>query len=315
MITVLTGGTGGAKFLQGVVRAIPPAQLTAIVNTGDDVIWWGLNISPDVDSVVYGLAGLLSRERGWGIEGDTFSCLERMRALGEPTWFQLGDRDLATHVRRTGMLRSGRTLTGITAELAASFGVTSRVLPMTDDRVETRVLTDRGELSFQEYFVRERWAVPVRQVRFAGADKARATPEVLQAIRDAEAILIAPSNPITSIGPILAVPGIRETLRSASARKVAVSPIISGKAFSGPAAQLLQAHGFAPTVAGVAAAYRDFLDTLVVDNADAASVAEVEATGVRAVCTKTLMDSDEAKRALAQACLAASLSQSRAARL
>ncbi|HEU5453950.1 MAG TPA: 2-phospho-L-lactate transferase [Terriglobales bacterium] len=313
MIAVLTGGTGGAKFLQGVVRAVPPRQVTAIVNTGDDVVWWGLNISPDIDSVMYGLAGLLSRERGWGLEGDTFACLEHMRELGEPSWFQLGDRDLATHVRRTGMLRSGKTLTAVTAELAASFGVSSRLLPMTDDRVETRVLTARGELSFQEYFVREKWKVPVRKVRFAGAETARPTFEVLRAIASAEVIVIAPSNPITSIGPILAVPGIREALRSSPAQKVAVSPIISGKAFSGPADQLMVAHGFPATVAGVAAIYREFLSTLVIDHADAASVSEIEALGLRAVCASTLMNSEDAKRDLAAVCLAAGRSHTRAA--
>lgn len=305
MIAVLTGGTGGAKFLQGVVRVLPPEQVTAIINTGDDVTWWGLNISPDVDSVMYGLAGLLSRERGWGLEGDTFECLERMRALGEPTWFQLGDRDLATHVRRTGMLRSGKTLTAVTAELAASFGVTSRLLPMTDDRVETRVLTSRGELAFQEYFVRERWKLPVRKVRFAGMEKAKPTAEVLRAIANADVIVVAPSNPVTSIGPILAVPGIREALRSSPAPRVAISPIISGKAFSGPADQLMAAHGFPPTVAGVAAMYRDFLHTLIIDDSDAATVGEIEALGVRAICTSTVMSSEESKRSLAQVSLAA----------
>ena len=313
MITVLTGGTGGAKFLQGMVRAVPPQQVTAIINTGDDVVWWGLNVSPDIDSVMYGLAGLLSRERGWGLEGDTFACLERMRALGEPTWFQLGDRDLGTHVRRTGMLRSGKSLTAVTAELAASFGVTSRLLPMSDDRVETRVLTSRGELSFQEYFVRERWKLPVRKVRFVGAETARPTAEVLHAIASAEAIVVAPSNPVTSIGPILAVPGIREALRSSPAHKVAVSPIISGKAFSGPADQLMAAHGFPPTVAGVAAIYRDFLNTLVIDHTDAASISEIQALGLRSVCAPTLMSSEASKRSLAQVCLSAERSQMRAA--
>jgi LPPG:FO 2-phospho-L-lactate transferase len=173
MIVVLTGGTGGAKFLQGLAQKVPQQQITAIVNTGDDLTWWGLNISPDIDSIVYGLAGMLSRERGWGVEDDTFACMERMRALGEATWFQLGDRDLAMHIRRTNMQRSGRTLTSVTAELAANCGVTARVLPMSDDRVITRILTDEGELPFQEYFVRERYALPPRGVRFAGAESAR----------------------------------------------------------------------------------------------------------------------------------------------
>lgn len=303
MITVLTGGSGGAKFLQGLVQAVPPEQVTSIVNTGDDLEWWGLHVSPDLDSIVYGLAGLLSRERGWGLEGETFACLERMRALGEATWFQLGDRDLATHLRRTCMLRSGRTLTSVTAELATAMGVRSRVLPMSNDCVVTRVLTDRGELVFQEYFVRERHALPARGVRFAGAEQARPAPGVLEAIAEAEIVLLAPSNPVTSIGPILAVPGIREALRSTVAPKVAVTPIIAGKAFSGPAAQLMDAEHFPPTVAGVAACYRDFLTALVIDYADAAVAAEIQGIGVQAVCANTVMDSEPAKRLLAEAAL------------
>src|SRR5258706_8315723 len=208
MITVLCGGTGAAKFLQGLVRVVAPRELTCIVNTGDDLIWWGLHVSPDLDSVAYGLAGLLSRECGWGVEGDTFECLGRMRALGAPAWFGLGDRDLATHLFRSERLRAGATLTQATAEIAQKLGIAARILPMSDERVETRVATEIGELSFQEYFVRERHAMAVRGVRFVGAEGARPAPGVVEAIAKAEAVMIAPSNPITSVGPILAVPGI-----------------------------------------------------------------------------------------------------------
>src|SRR5688572_16801602 len=213
MITVLTGGTGGAKFVQGLMQLVPQRELTLIVNTGDDLQWWGLHVSPDLDSITYALAGLLSRERGWGVNGDTFHCLEQMRRLGAPAWFQIGDCDLATHLARTHMLASGKSLAEATAELARGMGVEARTLPMSDDRVETRVQTASGELSFQEYFVRERYQPEPLAVRFIGTDAARPAPGVLDAIRDADAVLIAPSNPVTSIGPILAVPGIREALR------------------------------------------------------------------------------------------------------
>ncbi len=305
MIAILTGGTGGAKFIEGVVRVIPPADLAVIVNTGDDLRWWGLHVSPDIDSVTYALAGLLSRERGWGVEGDTFTCLERMRQFGAPGWFQLGDRDLATHLRRTELLASGKTLSQATAIITQRLGVESRILPMTDDPVETRVDTEKGELSFQEYFVRERWQPQVRAVRFSGAEHARPAPGVLDAIQSASTVLIAPSNPITSIGPILAVPGIREALRNTPAVSVAVSPIIGDAAVSGPAGHLMKAAGLPVSAAGVAQAYADFLDFLIIDNQDAERTAEVERLGVHARVAATMMYSDCEKLALARAALAA----------
>lgn len=315
MIVVLTGGTGGAKFVQGLAQVLPPAEITAIVNTGDDLAWWGLHVSPDLDSITYALAGVLSPERGWGYAGDTFHCLERMRQMGAPGWFQLGDRDLATHLTRTQLLEGGRSLTEATAALARSFGISARILPMSDDRVETRVLTDAGELSFQEYFVRERYQVAPRAVRFAGAERARPAPGVLQAIADAGAVLIAPSNPITSIGPILAVPGISEALRQTSAPVIAVSPIVGGAAVSGPAGALMQLRGLPVSVAGVAQAYAEFVDALVVDERDRESADEIEALGIRAVCARTIMDSDAAKSELARVALgAASATGARAAR-
>jgi LPPG:FO 2-phospho-L-lactate transferase len=311
MIAILTGGTGGAKFVQGMVRAVPAAEVTVIVNTGDDLLWWGLHVSPDLDSVTYALAGLLSRERGWGVEGDTFTCLERMQQLGAPAWFQLGDRDLATHLRRTELLASGRTLSKATAEITRALGIGSRILPMSDDKVETRVLitSDQrpgtSDLSFQEYFVRERWRPAVRGVRFTGADTAKPAPGVLGAIARAGAVFLAPSNPITSIGPILAVPGIRDALGSTPATVVAVSPIIGSAPVSGPAGELMKSAGLPVSAAGVAQAYRDFLDALLIDDADKERAAEVEATGVQARVAATMMDSDAAKLALARAALAA----------
>jgi LPPG:FO 2-phospho-L-lactate transferase len=311
MIAVLTGGTGGAKFVQGLVRAVPPDEVTVIVNTGDDLSWWGLHVSPDIDSVTYALAGVLSRERGWGVEGDTFTCLERMSQLGAPAWFQLGDRDLATHLRRTELMAAGASLSQATHQIGRAFGIHARVLPMTDDAVETRVLTDDGELSFQEYFVRERWQVQARGVRFAGAERATPAPGVIDAISAAAAVLIAPSNPITSIGPILAVPGVSDALRSTSAVVVAVSPIIGNAAVSGPAGELMQCAGLPVSAAGVAQAYADFLDVLIIDERDAGRTAEVERAGVSARVAATIMYSDREKLTLARDALAAARQQTR----
>ena len=302
MITVLTGGTGGAKFVQGLVRVVPPEEVTAIVNTGDDLTWWGLHVSPDLDSITYALAGILSRERGWGVEGDTFTCLERMRQLGAPAWFQLGDRDLATHLRRTQLL-TVHTLTEATSEIASEMGVRARILPMSDDRVQTRVLTDAGELSFQEYFVRERYRVPAKGVRFVGAEQAQAAPGVVAAIRDAAAVLIAPSNPITSIGPIRSVPGIRAALCQTAV--IAVSPIVGGAAVSGPAGELMKTQQMPVSIAGVAQAYQDFLDALIADERDRPHAADIEKLGIHVTFTNTIMDSDNAKAELARAAVSA----------
>src|SRR5262249_44006240 len=271
MIVVLTGGTGGAKFIQGLQQVLPAEDITVVVNTGDDLDWWGLHVSPDIDSVVYALAGILSSERGWGVEGDTFSCLAWMKQLGAPGWFQLGDRDLATHLRRTQLLRAGRSLSQATAEFATNHGLRSNVLPMSDDRVETRVMTSLGDISFQEYFVRERFQVEVQEVRYSGAEVAQPAPGVIEAIVAADAVFIAPSNPLTSIGLILAIPGIREVLKHTSGSVIAVSPIVGGAAVSGPAGALMHAHGLPVSAEGVAHYYRDFLDVLIIDKHDAAT--------------------------------------------
>ncbi|MFZ3211689.1 MAG: 2-phospho-L-lactate transferase [Terriglobales bacterium] len=301
MMVVLSGGTGGAKFVQGLAAVVPARELTVIVNTGDDLTWWGLHVSPDLDSIIYALAGMLSRERGWGVESDTFQCLEAMRRMGAPSWFQLGDRDLATHLRRTELLSENKTLSAATAAIARSLGVQARVLPMSDDRVETRVITADGELSFQEYFVRERYQVAVRGVQFEGAERARPAPAVLEAIAQAEAVVIAPSNPITSIGPILAVPGIREALKQTKALVAAISPIIGGAAVSGPAGELMQTQGLPVSIAGVARCYADFFDLLIADERDSACGRRVEGIAVR--YTSTVMKSEADKAALARSVL------------
>jgi len=307
MIVLLTGGTGGAKFLQGLMQVVPQDQITCVVNTGDDFVCWGLHVSPDVDSITYALAGKLSRERGWGVEGDTFECLEVLRRMGAPSWFQIGDRDLGLHVFRTEKLRAGKSLSQVTAEVADGLSVHARILPMSDELVETRVATPAGELSFQEYFVRERCRVPVSGVRFAGSERARPAPGITETIHGAEAVIIAPSNPVTSIGPILAVPGIREALRMTSATIGAVSPIVGGAAVSGPAVELMRTQGLAPSIAGVAKAYADFLDALIADESDAAAAPEVEALGIRVQLAATLMKSDADKAALAKVVMQAVL--------
>ena len=303
MIVVLTGGTGGAKFVEGLARVVPQEDLTCIVNTGDDLLWWGLYVSPDVDSITYVLTGLLSPERGWGVANDTFQCQAAMGRLGSPTWFSVGDRDLATHLTRTQLLQAGHTLSQTTAEISRRVRLAARILPMCDERVETRVLTPIGELSFEEYFVHRWYQDPVESVRFAGIDHAKPAPGVLEAIQNADVIVLAPSNPVTSIGPILAVPGIREALRQTRAPVAAVSPIVRGAAVSGPAGILMQAVGLPVSLEGVAQAYSDFLDLLIADDADAGAAASFQHPMVRVRCTRTIMKTPEQKTALAKAAL------------
>lgn len=309
MIVVFTGGTGGTKLVQGLQQVVASADMTVIVNTGDDIEWWGLHVSPDVDSVLYGLADLISKDRGWGVDGDSFRCLERMKQLDQPGWFSLGDLDLATHLTRTALLRAGKTLSEATAELAEKFGIRARVLPMSDQRISTVLDTAKGTLTFQEYFVRERHQVEVHGVHFEGAEQASPAPGVIESIKAADMIVFAPSNPVTSIGPILAVPGVREALRQTPAPVVAVSPIIGGAAVSGPAGRLMEMKGWPSTIAGVAQAYEDFLDMLVVDRADEAALSDQQSafdrqrdsrsTPIRFLATNTMMNSIETKSRLA----------------
>jgi LPPG:FO 2-phospho-L-lactate transferase len=312
VITVLTGGTGGAKFVEGLRQVVPAENLTLVVNTGDDLMWWGLYVSPDIDSIIYALAGLLSRERGWGVKGDTFFCLQAMGQLGQPIWFHTGDRDLAMHVLRSKLLAEGKTLSEVTTLIADKLGVKARILPMSNSRVETRVGTPVGELSFEEYFVQRWFQDPVESVRFAGAADAEPAPGVMEAITSADTVLLAPSNPVTSIAPILAVPGVREALQRTKARIAAVSPIVAGKAVSGPAGILMASQGLPVSVAGVAQYYHDFLDVLVVDERDAGTAEELRQSGLRVHTAKTVMQTAEDKAELAQAVLAAVSGQSAA---
>ena len=296
MICVLTGGTGGAKFVDGLSQVIPPEEITLIVNTGDDLLWWGLYVSPDIDSITYVLSGLLSRERGWGVKGDTFLCLQAMGQLAEPTWFHTGDRDLAVHLLRSRLLAEGKTLSEATSTICDKLGVKARILPMSNSRVETRVDTPSGELTFEEYFVQRWYQDPVNSVRFAGASDAEPAPGVIEAIVSADAVLIAPSNPITSIGPILA-------LVRARGKVAAVSPIIGNAAVAGPAGILMAAQGLPCSIAGVAKAYEDFLDLLICDTRDAQAADMLRGKGLRVECTQTIMRSAEDKCALARTVL------------
>ena len=310
MICVLTGGTGGAKLVDGLRQVIPPEEITLIVNTGDDLLWWGLYVSPDIDSITYVLSGLLSRERGWGVRGDTFLCLQAMGQLGEPTWFHTGDRDLAVHLLRSRLLAEGKTLAEATSVICEKLSVRARILPMSNSRMETRVDTPSGDLSFEEYFVQRWYQDPVNSVRFAGASDAEPAPGVIDAITSADAVLIAPSNPITSIGPILAVPGIREALLRARGKVAAVSPIVGNAAVAGPAGILMEAHGLPCSVAGVAKAYEDFLDLLVCDTRDARAAEALRGNGLRVESAQTIMRTVEDKAGLARTVLSYALAES-----
>jgi LPPG:FO 2-phospho-L-lactate transferase len=288
-VTALAGGVGGAKLLVGLQQAMEPRNLTAIVNTADDAEIYGLHISPDVDIVSYWLAGLADTERGWGIQGDTFTIVQALERLGIETWFRLGDRDLGTCLYRTNRLREGAVLSEVTAEIAGRLGVATTVLPMSNDPVRTEVLTsDDRRLKFQEYFVKERTEPEVAGVHFEGIDGAAPAPAVLEAIEAADRVIICPSNPIVSIGPILGLAGVREALR-AHPTVVAVSPIIRGAALKGPADRLLTSLGFRSTASGVAELYRDFCNVFVLDSTDEGEAAKVEAAGMSAATTDTIM--------------------------
>jgi LPPG:FO 2-phospho-L-lactate transferase len=300
MIVVLAGGVGAARFLQGLVQVVPQNRLTVIVNTGDDRDFYGLHVSPDIDIVTYTLAGLVEETHGWGIRNDTYNTMQQLTGYGNEDWFLLGDRDLATHIHRTNLLRQGKTLSEVTENLHLHFGLGIRMLPMSDQPVTTHIQTPVGLLHFQEYMVKRHCADEVQDVLFVGASEARPAPGVLDAIKDAEAILIAPSNPIVSIGSILAVPGIHGALHEASGMVVAVSPIVGGAPIKGPADKLMSGLGIEVSPVGVARCYRDFLDVMVIDEQDAHFVGQIEDLGIPAVATNTIMRDSEAKATLAR---------------
>ncbi len=304
-IVALAGGTGAAKLLRGLDALVPPGTLTIIGNTGDDALIWGLHVSPDLDTVCYTLGGWIDENRGWGLRSESFRTLDEMVRYGEPTWFNLGDRDLATHLHRTRLLDEGRTLTEVTAKIARDLGVNHPILPMSDQAVRTRVLGPDGWLSFQEYFVREKTQVEVTEVEYAGAPAAAPAPGVIEAITAADAVIVCPSNPITSIGPILAVPGIAHALEATDATIVAVSPIIGGQAVSGPAGRLMAACGLEVSAVGVASAYAPWLDILLADAEDAPLVLRLESAGIRPIVTDTVMRGRDREIGLARRTLEA----------
>ena len=303
-VVVLAGGVGAARFLDGLVRVAEPEQITAVVNVGDDMEWAGLHIAPDLDTVMYTLAGLVNPETGWGLIGDERRVLAHLGELGGPAWFSIGDRDLATHLYRTHRLREGAPLSAITAELCQALGVPCRVTPVSDDRLRTVVRTDEGELAFQDYFVRRRAVDAVHALRFDGAADAASAPGVIDALRAADAVVIAPSNPFLSIDPLLAVPGVRDAVTESSAPVVAISPIIGGAAVKGPAAEILASLGHDVSALGIARLYAHLADVFIVDEQDAALVNLIEAeTSLRCLALPTLMSGPAEKQALARAAL------------
>jgi LPPG:FO 2-phospho-L-lactate transferase len=304
MLVVLTGGTGGAKLIEGLAAEIDPAQLTIVCNTGDDCVFHGLHISPDIDTIIYTLAGLSDVQKGWGVKDDSFTVLEQLQRLGTDAWFKLGDKDLATHITRTRLIREGLTLSQATAQIRAALGVKAKILPMSDDRVETRVITPEGEISFQEFFVKERWSREVVAVHFSGAERSKPAPGVLDAIRQSTAVIIAPSNPITSIGPILAVAEIRRALQRSVVPVAAISPIIGNTAVTGPAHKLMAARGVERSVFGVADGYRDLLNRFVIDHEDHAAKGRIEKLGIRVLESSIRLSSLDHKRRLAREVLA-----------
>ncbi|HEV8648831.1 MAG TPA: 2-phospho-L-lactate transferase [Actinomycetes bacterium] len=307
MLVALAGGVGAARFLRGLVRSHPPEAITVVGNTGDDLRLHGLAVSPDLDSVMYTLAGLSDDERGWGLAGETWQVHDALVRLGEPGWFSLGDADIATHLLRTRLLAEGASLSQVTLELCRRLGVPVRLVPMSDDRVETRVEVEGPDgpedLGFQEYWVARQAADPVRRVRFSGVEHARPAPGVLDAVAAADGIVVCPSNPVVSVAPILAVPGLLEAVQAAPCRKVAVSPIVGGAPVRGMADKLLPAWGVEVSARGVAGLYADLADAFVLDQVDAEQAADVTALGLQAAVAQTVMHTPDDAAALAKTAL------------
>jgi LPPG:FO 2-phospho-L-lactate transferase len=300
MITALAGGVGASKFLDGLARVMAPEEITIIVNTGDDIELFGLYIAPDLDIVTYTLAGIVNHETGWGIAGDTFYCLNHLKLYGGETWFNLGDRDLGTHIWRTMMLKQGRTLSEVADNIRHSLGVPCKILPMTDLHTPTTIVTAEGPLHFQEYLVKRRAEVTIQGVRFENIEAASPAPGTIEAIRDSGIVIVCPSNPLISIGPILAVPGIREALRSTSARVVAISPVVGGASLKGPTDRMLTDLKMEVSALQIARMYADFADVMVIDRSDSQLSGMIEETGMKVFITDTVMSSPEVKADLAR---------------
>jgi LPPG:FO 2-phospho-L-lactate transferase len=306
-ITALAGGVGASKLLLGLYEVMDPTLLTIIVNTGDDIVLHGLKISPDLDIVTYTLAGVVDSQKGWGLRSETFHALKHLAAYGRPNWFNLGDRDLATHIHRTAMLGEGKTLSQAADSIRAALSVKSRILPMSDDPVPTMIDSTEGPLHFQEYLVKRRTEPVVQGIRFAGVESAHPAPGVLEAIRDADRILICPSNPLISIGPILAVPQIRDQLRAHKEKVFAVCPIVGGKSLKGPSDKMLAQLGHDPTALGVAKLYADFTGTFMIDPADKSQASKIAALSMKVAILPTVMKTLTHKRKLARALLGAAV--------
>jgi LPPG:FO 2-phospho-L-lactate transferase len=289
MITALAGGVGAARFLQGLVNIVPKKDITVIVNTGDDVELYGLHISPDLDIIMYTLAGIVDEEKGWGIRGDTFHCLKMLKKYGHETWFNLGDKDLATHIYRTHLLKKGFPLSEATKRLSQMLKLRTRILPMTNNKFETKVATAAGTMHFQEYFVKRKAQDEVINVMFEGAEKSQPAPGVVDSIIDADAIIICPSNPIVSIGTILSVRGIKNALEKTEAKVAAISPIVGGAPIKGPADKLMRGLGLEVSAYAVADLYRSFLDTFIIDQVDQTEKRRIEELGLHVVTTNTIM--------------------------
>jgi LPPG:FO 2-phospho-L-lactate transferase len=303
MITALAGGVGAARFLTGLVKLVDGKDLSIIVNTGGDIELFGLHISPDVDIVTYTLAGIVDEEKGWGIRGDTFRCLEALRKFSPEAWFNLGDKDLATHIFRTALLKNGFKLFEVTAQISHALGVDVKILPMTDDKFETRILTDMGSVHFEEYLVKRGAKDKVLGVEFLGAENSNPAAGVVESIIEAELVVICPSNPVVSIGTILAVNGVRDAVKRSDAKKVAISPIIAGVPVKGPADKLLRGLGFEVSAYSVAKLYSDFLDTFILDVVDSAEKDKIEKLGIEVKVTNTIMKRLEDKIELARTVL------------
>lgn len=315
-VTVLCGGVGAAKFLRGLIRVVPQANVTAIVNTADDTVLHGLHISPDIDTCIYTMAETINPETGWGLADESWQAMETVKRYGGIDWFSLGDRDLGTHMYRTQRLSEGAGLATVTGEIAVGWGLAVNVLPVTEQRIETRVTTaDEGEIGFQEYFVRRRHDVAISNVRFAGVEAAEPGPGTLAAIAGADVVVVAPSNPIVSIGPLLAVPGLRDAVIDRRASSIAISPIVDGAALKGPADRMLRELGHEPSVGGVAALYADIASTLVIDDADESRAASVVAAGLDCEVAPTIMSNADLAAQLARTVLTtASAAQDQTAR-
>jgi len=300
MITALAGGVGAAKFLQGLVKVYPEKDTTIIVNTGDDIELYSLHISPDLDIVTYTLAGIVDEEKGWGIKNDTFHWLETIQKYGYETWFKIGDKDLATHIYRTQLLKEGYSLTEITSKLCCHLSLGIKILPMTNNLFQTKIVTDKGTMNFQEYMVKRGAQDKVTNVIFDGVEKAQPAPGVINAVLDAKLVIICPSNPIVSIGPILSVKNVKKALTETKAKVVAISPIIQGAPLKGPADKLMRGLGLKVSAYSVANLYRDFVDAFIIDNMDQDEEKRIEKLGLKVVATNTIMKNLQDKMRLAE---------------